>query len=414
MDRPLSKQVEQSQKQQLVFRSLMGVMLVALVLYGLHWLLKPSLSYAEVRTAKVQKGAISSVIKAGGVVVPMTEETITSEFESRVINVVSQVGSMVEKGDVLLELDTQKIDSALLALNERIAVKQTQIKSKTLNLNKELNRINSQIELLQIDLESRETRLQRLDQLSELGAFSSHELLEAKLNVQRSKIELRQLKQAKEDAISTTNAEIEVLGYEASLLENDIAEQQRLLALATVKATRSGVITYLQDEAGASVKYRSPLAKIADLSGFKVEATLSDFYASQLLPSMAATVRLNDQIFAGRLMSQSPAISKGTMKVVVTLDQPNNSYLKPNQRVDVALITQQLDDALTLSKGPFVKGTGVQSVFVLKDDVAYQRQVRVGISDVDQIQVIEGLTEGEEVIISDLSEYLHLNQITVN
>ena len=414
MDRPLSKQVEQSKKKQLLLRSLLGVLLVAFVLYGLQWLLKPSLSYAEVRTAKVQKGPIASVIKAGGVVVPMTEETLTSEFESRVINVVSQVGSMVKKGDVLLELDTQKIDSALVALNERVAVKQTQIKSKTLNLNKELNRINSQIELLQIDLESRETRLKRLDQLSELGAFSSHELLEAKLNVQRSQIELRQLKQAKEDAISTTNAEIEVLGYETSLLKNDIAEQQRLLASATVKATRNGVITYLLDEAGASVKNRAPLVKIADLSGFKVEATLSDFYASQLIPNMKATVILNNQAFDASLMSQSPAISKGTMKVTIALDEPDNRYLKPNQRVDVALITQQLEDALTLTKGPFVKGTGMQSVFVLKDDVAYQRQVRVGISDVDQIQVVEGLNEGEEVIISDLTEYLHLNQITVN
>ena len=414
MDRPLSKAAKDNHRLRLLSKSTVVLLIIVLLILSLQWLFTPAVSRAQIRTAQVSKGTIASTISAGGVVVPYAIETISAEFDTQILRVVAQPGAQLKKGDTIMLLNPQSIQLEISNVKEKISLKDTQIETKNLQMKESLNDKNSRLELLLVDLESRQTRASRLNQLSGKGGFSKHELLESQLNVKRTQIEIRQLDQAKVDLRSKTAAEIEGLNLEKSILAKSLAEQQRKINLSTVRATRDGVLSWLKNEEGASVSLSEPLAKVSDVSRYRVEATLSDFYASQLISGMAAEIYYNDEKIAGNLASLSPTIENGVMKILVELENPSDKILRNNLRVDVGLVSETFAEALSLSKGPYISGRGIQQVFVIQDDVAVKTEIEVGISNAYSYQIKRGLKVGDRIIISDMSDYLHLEQVAIN
>ena len=414
MDRPLSEQDINQQKRNIWLKGISLVLLIATIFYAINWLFTPSVNREKLRTSKVSLQTLTATINAGGLVVPLIEETLSSEINSQVSQVFLGPGQQVKKGQPILQLDTQKLNLAADKIKEQIALKNSQIKTKQLVTRRSINDVKSRIELLTVDLKSRKTKQQRLNQLTSVGAFSNQELLEAELNVKRTEIEIRQLNQSMSDLESTNKAETETLSLEKSMLEKELAEQHRLISGALITAKRDGVVSWLKQDEGSSVSLGEPLAKIVDDSQFRIEATLSDFYSSQLIPNMMAQITYQDKTMMGRLTQQTPTIENGIMKLSITLDQPDNSLLKNNLRVDVGLITKTVDQTLALSKGPFISGRGIQNVFVIRDQIAYRTEIEVGLSDANIYQIINGLNENDEVIISDMSDFIHLKEFAIN
>ncbi len=414
MDRPLSESAQKSNKLKLVTNISKWAGGLLILVLALHWLFSPSVNRSTLRTAVVEQGTITATVNAGGVVIPLIEETIASELETQLVKVIAQQGAKVSKGDVIMLLNPQRVELEVDNIEEKIALKDTQIQAKQLQLSKAINDIDSRYELLEVDLQSRATRAERLNQLSGIGAFSKHELLESELNVKRTKIEMRQLKQSKQDLKLTTKAEIEGLNLEKSILQKSLLEQKRLLSATTVRASRDGVLTWLKNEEGASVTISEPLAKIADHSKFKIEATLSDFYSTQLTEGMSAQIYHDDKVIMGELSSLSPTIENGVMKIQVKLAEGNYQNLRSNQRVDVGLVLETIPQTMILPKGPYVSGRGLHQVFVIRDDNAFRTEVEIGTSNPNQHQIISGLLIGDEVIISDVKDYLHLEQFSIN
>jgi HlyD family secretion protein len=81
--------------------------------------------------------------------------------------------------------------------------------------------------------------------------------------------------------------------------------------------------------------------------------------------------------------------------------------------VDVLVIVGRKDDALRLKRGPFANGEGQQQVFVVQGDRAVRTPVRLGLSSFDQFEVVSGLQEGDEAVISDMSAYQHVKQVAL-
>lgn len=414
MDQPLSSAKLSSQRNKRRLQTISALLAVVAILYSINWLFTPSASRSSMRTAKVELGSITATINASGIVVPAGEETLSSETNSRIVKVLAQPGQKVTQGTPILQLETRSLDLSIENINETIALKETRINARKLNSKKTINEINSRHQLLEVELERHSSKASRLKQLSSSGAAAKHDLLDAQLNVKRAKIEISQLKQSIQDIISTTDAEIEGLLLEKSILNKSLLEQQRLLARSTITAGREGILSWLKNEEGASVSIGEPLAKVSDSLNFRVEASLSDFYAPQLKPGMNVTVSYNDLRLKGELETLSPTIENGVMKLIVKLDKPNNPQLHQNIRVDVGLITAQADQVNTLSKGPFINGKGLQEIFVIHDDVAVRTQVEVGLSNKDNYQIVHGVNPGDEVIISDVSNYIHLKEFLIN
>lgn len=198
-----------------------------------------------------------------------------------------------------------------------------------------------------------------------------------------------------------------------AIQRNDQLAFERKLDLANVIATRDGVVTWVNKNIGASIKEGESLARIANLSSYKVAGSISDSQLDQLRNGMPAIIRINESQLRGVVVSISPAVSNSIVSFDVQLDEKNNKVLRPNLKADVFLVTDTRSKVLRVPNGPAFKGSNLQQIFVLKDGKAIRREVKTGLSNFDYIEIVSGVKSGEQVITSDLSKYEYAKEIVI-
>jgi HlyD family secretion protein len=172
-------------------------------------------------------------------------------------------------------------------------------------------------------------------------------------------------------------------------------------------------LTWVVQEEGATLQKGAVIARIADLHAFRVDATFSDIHANRITAGLPVSVKVNDNELQGTIISILPTIKDGVITAAIALQDKSSALLKANLRVDVLIVTDRKERALRLKKGPAVSAEGIRELFVIRGDVAVKVPVKIGISGFDSYEVIDGLIEGDEVIISDMSEYQHLKEVTL-
>ena len=265
-----------------------------------------------------------------------------------------------------------------------------------------------------MDLESLQLEAELHTRLRREGLISDEELNRATVDRDKSAIELSQLKAGIEKARESTRTQLKGLELEMGILRKEREDAQRLLERATTNADRDGVLTWVVTEEGTTVQKGDVIARIADLSSFRVEATLSDVHAARLVPGLPVRVKLNDQKeLSGRVSTILPTIKDGVMTLRASLDDRSSPRLRSNLRVDVYIVTGWAERVLRLHRGPAINGEGNNDLFVIRGSSAVRTPVQIGMASFDNYEVKEGLSEGDEVIISDMSDFEHLEEIQV-
>ncbi|MBZ0112272.1 MAG: efflux RND transporter periplasmic adaptor subunit [Thermoanaerobaculia bacterium] len=395
-------------------RLAVGITVVGIIaLLALRSWIRPSLDREEIRTAIVERGEVVASISAAGVVVPMEEQVVSALFPSEVMAVIAGVGSTVETGQPILGLDGRQLELELADLEEQLALKENLRRGERLALQESLGGLQSRHELLAIDLKSRQARLNRFETLARDGAVSKDQLFEAQLDVTRTSVEMQQLERSMVHAEAAADTQLERIDLETSILRHQVTERRRQLETATVTAPRDGVVTWLLDEVGTRVVPGMALVRVADLSTFRVEAQVSDFYASRLEPGLPAVVRVGEDRLDAEVAAILPTIEGGQITLQIDLADPQSDLLRSRLRVDVEVVTGRVADALSLKNGPAIGSNVSQTIFKIADGVARRTDVVLGISSRHRVQVLEGLEEGDEVIISDPRHIEHLESIRV-
>jgi len=160
----------------------------------------------------------------------------------------------------------------------------------------------------------------------------------------------------------------------------------------------------LQDE-GAAVATGQLVARVSDLHNYRVEATLSDFHARRVEPGQAVLVEQGALQLQGKVHTILPEIQDGTVKVLVTLDQPNHPQLRNKLRVDANIVAARKESALVVARGPAFNGRGQQAVFVVDGSTARKATVNIGASDGRQVEILGGARAGARLIISDTTRF---------
>ena len=171
------------------------------------------------------------------------------------------------------------------------------------------------------------------------------------------------------------------------------------------------MLTWVVPQEGITVQRGQVIARIADLESFRVEAVVSDVHSSSLHAGQAVRVMLDGQPLTGRLAAIDPTIENGAVKFKVDLDDARHPKLRNNLRVDVLVVTGSRANAVRVSKGPFAQGAATEEVFVIQGDHAVRRAVRFGLAGYEHLEVLDGLAPGEEVILSDMKDYVHLKRV---
>jgi HlyD family secretion protein len=413
MDRPLDRAITRKKWAKRTAFSLGALIgLFGLFAWGPGFI-SPTLSRNRIRTDVVKVGPIEATITASGTVVPEFEEVLAAPLDARVVRILKKPGDIVRRGETIVELDLSDSFSAVKTIGDRLAIKENEQRQLHISLENTLIELRSLQEIKKLEVRSLELQNDQNRKLRAESLISDEELRKSEVQWERAVIELKRLDESIANAEKSTGVQLAGREIEMSILRQEKQDKERLVKLATTQSDRDGVLTWVVQEVGSVIRQGQVIARIADLSSFRVEANLSDVHASRLSAGMPARVRVNETLLDGAITSILPTIKGGVMTVVVALKEKSDQRLRSNLRVDVYVVSGQKDKALKLKRGPAVPGEGNHHVFVIREDVAVRTPVSIGISSFEEAEIITGLLEGDEVVISDMADHAHRKEIRV-
>ena len=315
---------------------------------------------------------------------------------------------------MLLELDRSELALSLDRTEKELSLKANKQDQLKLDMARTLEDLNGQLSIKDLRLEYLRSKSAQSDKMFALGAVSKDQMDQTKLEERIAGIEREKLEESVHNTKESLDNQLSGLTTEVRTLLKEKDDIRRQLELLACKAERDGVVTWVKEDIGASIHRGDVIARVADLTSYRVEATVSDIHASRMSVGMPASIKVNDLVIAGKIQTVYPTIENGIAKVSIAIEDGQSALLRPNLRVDVSLITNRRDSVLVLKKGPYVNGKGEQMVFVINGGSARRVPVTIGVMNFDDVEITGGLAEGDEVIVSDMNAYSQLSQINVH
>ena len=413
MDRPLTDTERRRNRLRGAVRVALPLAAVAVVLILLPGWMRPTVERTRIRTAMVQSGAIEAVISASGTVVPEIERALSSPVDAKLLRLLKRPGAPVRTGEPVAELDLTESRLALEKLAGSLAITDNKQSQARLALDRSLADLDARIERKTLEEESLAQRAAASRQLAEQGLASQQQLGDAQLAARQATIEVAQLRRERADAQRSTDLQSEGLSLERASLAKEAAAARRTLDLATARADSNGSLPWILSQEGTLVQRGEVIARVADLRSFRIDAQASDVHSGRIRAGMPVNVRVNDVTLHGTIAEVLPNIENDVIRFSVSLDERSHAALRPNMRVDVLVVTDRRPNTLTVRQGQFVTGADSANVFVVRNGRGYRTTARFGLRGFDTIEVTSGLAEGDEVILSDMKDYEHLEHLEV-
>jgi HlyD family secretion protein len=368
MDRPLDAGFVRRQNTKRLAGGAAAALGLVVVVGAVPRFVRPSLDRSEIRTAKVEAGPVEATLSATGIVVPEFEHVLSSPIDARVLRVLRKPGAVLKPGEAILDLDVSESRLAYEKLVERVALKRNEETQKRLGLARTLADLKGQAAVAAIDVQASASSSPRCSSSTTRASPRRTSSARPRWTSRRPRSRLAKVQESIANAESANRAELEGLALEVQMLAKEQALSARQLDLATTKADRGGVLTWVVDEEGSSVRKGDVLARVADLTTFRVQATLSDVHAQRVALGMPARVKLSETAtLDGTVASILPTIKDGVMTLYVALDEKSSPLLRANLRADVFVVTDRRASALRVRRGPFATAAGRQDVFVVRD-----------------------------------------------
>ncbi len=395
---------------------LITILTVTVLIFSV-WLLRASfqsiLKKSEITTAVVEMGNIENTINATGEILPEFEEILTSPIDASIQNAVVDAGNNVKPGQSIVTLDKSAAQADYEKLKFQLESKRNEIQKLKLDLDKSFYDIKSNNDIKQLRINSLEADVENAKRLFKAGGGTKEDVDKAEQELKVARLEKQQLENEIKNKQQTMQIEMREAQIAADIEENDLHELERKLQQANIVATRAGVVTWVNKNIGAAIQQGESIARIADLSSFKVTGSISDNYLDQLHNGMSAIIRINETDIRGTVVNVYPSVQNGIVSFDIQLDERNNKLLRPNLIVDVYLVTAIHSTIMRVANGPAFRGSSPQDIFVLKDGKAERRTVHTGMSNFDYVEIKDNLKPGDVVIVSDMKDYKNLKEITI-
>ncbi|MBZ5858303.1 efflux RND transporter periplasmic adaptor subunit [Flavihumibacter profundi] len=413
MDKIIEAEVLQQKRK----KTIITIVVMIVILIAAAWMLRSkltsSVSRSVITTAVVEKGTIENTISASGEVLPEFEETITSPISASVQEVLLDAGSAVKPGQSILTLDKTAAQTEFEKLKFQLESKRNDIRKLRLQLDKGFYDIKSSNDIKQLRINSFEADVENAKRLFKAGGGTREDIEKAEQNLKVARLEKLQLENEISSKQQTMQVEMREAEIAAAIQENDLKGLERKLQRASIVASRNGVVTWVNKNIGAAIREGDALAKIADLSSFKVQGSISDTYLDQMHPGLKALIRINEEKLRGTIVNIQPSVQNSVVFFDIQLDDVNNKMLRPNMKVEVFLVTASTKNVLRVANGPAFKGAADQDIFIMKGNKAERRSVHLGMSNFDFVEIKDKVKPGDVIVTSDMSAFKNAQTITI-
>jgi HlyD family secretion protein len=369
-----------------------------------EWL-RPSIRRRDIQTARVERGTVDATLQASGTIVPAGEQVVSSPVEARVLRIIRRPGDRVHAGDELVALDTSATRLEVDRLSDQVAQKESELSRLQVKLEDTIATMRSDIEQKTLDADILKYKAEQNARLHSEGLVAEQEDLAASTAAKKSQLEIARLREAITRAQRSGQSELDAASNALRTLRKEREQSQRQFELAMMRADRDGVLTWITPDAGSTIRKGDVVARIADLSSYRVDASISDLHAAHIAAGMPVRVRVDDATtLTGTISSIEPRVENGAIKFHADLTDRSNARLRNDVRIDVFVITGRHDNVLRVRRGSLGAGQ-IERVFVVRGNAIARTPVHWGLAGQDYIEPLNGLRENDEVVTSNMSDY---------
>jgi RND family efflux transporter MFP subunit len=357
-------------------------------------------------------------VRGLGSLIPSREFTrqIPAETEATVVRILKLAGSQVKPDTILLEMSNPQVAQAAVDANLQLKAAEAEYQSLRVKLQSDLMTQKAGAATVNADYTQAKMQSDTDKALYDLGVISG--------------LAYKNSKSRADELTTRNNIEGERLDINQKAIATQLAEQQakvdQIRALAQLKQKQldalkvragiEGVLVDLPLQVGQHVTPGTMLAKVVQPNHLIAELKIAETQARDVQIGEPATVDTHNGTVSGQVMRVDPAVQNGTVTVDVKLTGELPQGARPDLSVDGTVDLEHLDNVLYVGRPAFGQENSTISLFKLDPDGkgGVRVPVKVGRASVNEIQVIEGLKEGDTVILSDMSRYDNTDRIRLD
>jgi RND family efflux transporter MFP subunit len=414
MDIPRPSFAAEKKRKRLI---LIVVAIVALagITFGLSRLkpAAPAVERATLWSDKVKRGDMLRQVRGLGTLIPEEIRWIPAETEARVERINVLPGTKVEPNTIILELSNPQAEQEAMDAEWQLKAAIAELKNARVRVESELMTQQAGAATVSADYNEAKTRADIDAQLAKLGVISGQALkasegrakeLSTRNDIQQKRVDINE--KAVESQIAVQQARVEQLRALAEL-------RHKQLNSLKVRAGISGVLQEVPVQVGQRVTPGANLARVAEPEKLKAELRIPETQAKDIQIGQPAQIDTHNGVINGEVMRVDPAVQNGTVTVDVKLTDALPKGARPELSVDGTINLDELKNVLYVGRPASGNERSTIAMFKLDPDGkgAARVQVQLGRSSVNAIEIINGLKEGDEVILSDMSRFENADRV---
>jgi len=410
--------IPQNEHAKLIRRIVIAVVLllgVAVAAYALTRLrpAAPSVDGASLFSDTVKRGDLLRAVHGVGTLVPEDIQWVPALNTARVSKIILHPGATVKADSIILELSNPELERDTLDAEYQLKAAEAQFLSVKAQMGSDI--LNQKAAAAAVRSEYEQSKIQHavdekmLEQ--KLGAEVTAQLSKVKedqLTI-RAQLEEARSKNAEDTAEAKIAAEKSHVDQQRALYNLRRSQLQAL----HVRAGIDGVLQLVPVEVGQSVAPGTNLARVADPKKLKAQIKIAETQANELSPGMKSTIDTRNGIVAGRVSRIDPSVQNGTVTVDISIDEALPNGARPDLSVDGTIEIENLKNILYVGRPAFGQPQTTVGLFKMNEDgtEAVRTSVKLGRFSVSSVEVLQGLKEGDRVILSDTSAWSSYERI---
>ena len=413
MDREISKEVQRKEQRKQFIRigTAVGGFIVLIVV--VISMLQTSLKRKDLNISTVDKGVIEVSVSASGKVIPAFEEIINSPINSRIVEVYKRGGDSVDVGTPILKLDLQSAETEYNKQLDEEQMKSLQLEQQRVTNHNKLSEMEMNLKVSRMELDRKAVELRNERYLDSLGAGTTDKVRQVELDYNVSILKLKEDEQKYKNEQALAEADLKVKELELNIFRKSLAETRRTLEDAQIRSPRKAILTYVNKEIGSQIGQGAKVAIVSDLSHFKIEGEIADTYGDRIAAGSKAVIKIGSEKLDGTVSDVTPLSKNGVISFTVQLEEDNHKRLRSGLKTDVYVMNAVKDDVLRIANSSYYVGKGEYELFVVNGNQLLKRKVQLGDSNFEYVEVVSGLQEGDQVIVSDMNAYKDKNKLKI-
>ncbi|HTZ75507.1 MAG TPA: efflux RND transporter periplasmic adaptor subunit [Candidatus Aquilonibacter sp.] len=365
----------------------------------------PSVDRATIFTDTVRRGQMLRDVRGLGVLVPETIWTVPAATDGRVEKRYLLPGTPVKADTVILDLSNPQLEQQELDAEYQLKGAQATLEQTKATLQNQLMDKRTQAATTESQYRTAEMTMESDEQLGKLG-------LKPTLDVKTAEVQAEELQ--KENALAQEEVQTfqDSIAPQLAVAQATVDQKQALYNLYKTQLDRlhvrpgiDGVLQELDVDVGQQVTAGTVLLKVAQPTQLKAQLQIAETQAKDIQIGQKASIDTHNGIIPGHVIRIDPAVVNGTRTVDVKLDGPLPPGAVPQLSVEGTIEIERLANVLYVGRPVHGDEDSKVGLFKLTDDgkEAVRVQVQLGRASVNDVEILSGLKEGDQVILSDMS-----------